>query len=279
MKQAREKFKRCVAAYRDASMKVKTDSGIKRFQESKGYGTWFGKLLPIVGSMENCQPEQSIELGMDQEAPKETESNETPETTPAQSSSETPPSEARPEQPKANSKSKKKSYVPSISGSKKTKTESLLNEIKSSVAALKTVASDNSTADFLTFLIEESDRQKERDDQFMALMRSLIQPVQQPPAPTTYPNFPPASYPVYHHQATPSSVPTTPLPHPQSNQNFAYFPRENQNSAPPPQINTNRYGMTNARVSSTLTRPTAAQSLNFDREMSYSEQLTSADYP
>jgi len=46
-------------------MKVKTSSGIKRFQEDKDLGTWFGKLLPIISSMDNCQPEQAIEPGSD----------------------------------------------------------------------------------------------------------------------------------------------------------------------------------------------------------------------
>ena len=45
-------------------MKVKTSSGIiKRFQEDKTLGSWFGKLLPIISSMDNCQPQQSIEPG------------------------------------------------------------------------------------------------------------------------------------------------------------------------------------------------------------------------
>ena len=45
-------------------MKVKTSSGIiKRFQEDKKLGSWFRELLPIVSSMDNCQPQQSIEPG------------------------------------------------------------------------------------------------------------------------------------------------------------------------------------------------------------------------
>lgn len=58
--QTRQKFKRCINICRDAVMKVKTSSGIKRFQEDKELGSWFGKLLPIISSMDNCQPQQSI---------------------------------------------------------------------------------------------------------------------------------------------------------------------------------------------------------------------------
>ena len=44
-------------------MKVKTSSAIKRFQEDKELGSWFGKLLPIISSMDNCQPQQVIGPG------------------------------------------------------------------------------------------------------------------------------------------------------------------------------------------------------------------------
>ena len=42
-------------------MKIKTASGITRFQEDKAYGTWFNKLFNVMKSTANCQPEQSIE--------------------------------------------------------------------------------------------------------------------------------------------------------------------------------------------------------------------------
>ena len=44
-------------------VKVKTLFGIKRFQEDKELGSWFGKLLPITSSIDNCQPQQAIEPG------------------------------------------------------------------------------------------------------------------------------------------------------------------------------------------------------------------------
>ena len=42
-------------------MKIKTKSGIQRFQEEKNYRIWFGKLMPFVSSMHSCQPQQAIE--------------------------------------------------------------------------------------------------------------------------------------------------------------------------------------------------------------------------
>ena len=63
VKQTREKFKRCVTKCRTAAMIIKTKSGIKRFQEDKGYGTWFSCLYPVISTMDHCQPEQAIEPG------------------------------------------------------------------------------------------------------------------------------------------------------------------------------------------------------------------------
>ena len=40
-----------------------TSYGIKLFWEDKELGDWFGKLLPNISSMDNCQPQQAIEPG------------------------------------------------------------------------------------------------------------------------------------------------------------------------------------------------------------------------
>ena len=59
--QTREKFKKCINICREAAMKIKTKSGIQRFQEEENYGIWFGKLMTFVSSMHSCQPQQAIE--------------------------------------------------------------------------------------------------------------------------------------------------------------------------------------------------------------------------
>ena len=43
---------------------MKTSFGIKRFQEDKEQKNWFGKLLPAVSSMDNCQQEQALEISV-----------------------------------------------------------------------------------------------------------------------------------------------------------------------------------------------------------------------
>ena len=59
--QTRQKFRRCVVACTAAALKIKTSSGIKRFQESKDYGEWFSKLMQHVVTMGSCQRGQAIE--------------------------------------------------------------------------------------------------------------------------------------------------------------------------------------------------------------------------
>ena len=59
--QTRQKFRRCVQMCRNAALKTKTSSGIKRFQENKEYGNWFNNLMQHVVTMDGCQREQAIE--------------------------------------------------------------------------------------------------------------------------------------------------------------------------------------------------------------------------
>ena len=42
-------------------MTIKTGTGIKRFQDSQGYGKWFLTLFAVVKTSESCQPQQAIE--------------------------------------------------------------------------------------------------------------------------------------------------------------------------------------------------------------------------
>ena len=52
-------------------MTIKTASGIKKFQEEKEFGSWFQKLYELVCTMDNCQPEQSIEPHVSKKSIKE----------------------------------------------------------------------------------------------------------------------------------------------------------------------------------------------------------------
>ena len=56
----REKLKMCINICREAAMKIKTNSGIQKFQEEKNCRIWFGKLMPLASSMHSCQSQEAI---------------------------------------------------------------------------------------------------------------------------------------------------------------------------------------------------------------------------
>ena len=55
MNQTRQNFRRFVVTCRVAALKIKTSSGIKRFQESKVYRDWFNKLKQYFVTMDSCK--------------------------------------------------------------------------------------------------------------------------------------------------------------------------------------------------------------------------------
>ena len=59
--QIRTKFKKAVAECKKAALTMKSGSGIKRFQEERGYGASFHQLFSLVKTRDSCQPEQAIE--------------------------------------------------------------------------------------------------------------------------------------------------------------------------------------------------------------------------
>lgn len=61
--QLRTKFKKLVAECKKAALTIKTATGIKRFQDEKGFGQWFNQLFALVKTRDSCQPDQAIEPG------------------------------------------------------------------------------------------------------------------------------------------------------------------------------------------------------------------------
>ena len=62
VQQLRSKFKKCVGTCKQAALTIKSASGIKRFQEDKGFGQCFNSLYNIVKTRDSCYPEMAIEL-------------------------------------------------------------------------------------------------------------------------------------------------------------------------------------------------------------------------
>ena len=59
--QLRTKFKKCVSDCKVAALTIKTATGIKRFQEDKGFGNWFNNLFSLVKTRDSCNPPQEVE--------------------------------------------------------------------------------------------------------------------------------------------------------------------------------------------------------------------------
>ena len=144
--------------------------------------------MPHISAMDNCQPQQSIEPSSiasqeGQEMTSEgqgttsssTENDATPKSGDSEETVETKDNQSPSGKPKGK---KRKSYVPEITSQKKTiKTDEILLEIKETVGKMN---SDNSSKDFLDFLKAESKRQAERDNAFLKLLGSMMQPQPQP---------------------------------------------------------------------------------------------------
>ena len=59
--QLRSKFKKCVSFCKQAALTQQTATGIKCFQEDRGFGNWFKALFEVVKTRDSYQPEQALE--------------------------------------------------------------------------------------------------------------------------------------------------------------------------------------------------------------------------
>ena len=57
----RSKFKKLISECKRAASTIKTASGIKRFQEERGYSAWFNQLFEVVKTRDSCSPELAIQ--------------------------------------------------------------------------------------------------------------------------------------------------------------------------------------------------------------------------
>lgn len=67
--QMRTKFKKCVSQCKQAALTQKTATGIKRYQEDRGFGKWFNALFDVVKTRDSCQPERALEPSISSSSP------------------------------------------------------------------------------------------------------------------------------------------------------------------------------------------------------------------
>ena len=212
VKHTREKFKSCIGNCKDAAMKIKTASGITRFQEDKEYGTWFNKLFNVMETTANFQPEQSIQPDS-QNYGSSSDSKE--KGTNLNSSTNSG------KQEKTN---KRKLFVPIHETTKKAskkREESLNRALESSQKSLE----NDPTREILSLLKEDSERQQQLDERFFTFMERILTTPVTAMQPTPFTFDPASHYYIMQQQSfqTPHHLPQQGR-YPQNNREISYDP-------------------------------------------------------
>ena len=144
--QLRTRFKKAVSDCKKAALTMKSASGIKRFQEEKGFGSWFNQLFALVKTRHSCQPEQAIE----------------PSATPEQSTSSDASENVANEQAEL--------YLPTRKQTKKKNSmESSFNEV---VGMLKTMIENDPMKEYIAFAREEAEKSRQQELRLMEMLMS-----------------------------------------------------------------------------------------------------------
>lgn len=151
--QMRTKFKKLISECKKAALTIRTATGIKRFQEEKGYGSWFDQLYPLVKTRDSCQPEQAIEPSNERELPQSSTSSTSPETIGSDVSANL--------------------FVPLKI--KKAKKENHMNEV---VGMLKNLVDKDPMKDFIAFAKEDAEKSRQQE---LRMMEIMMQSNNQPP--------------------------------------------------------------------------------------------------
>ena len=150
--QLRTKFKKAVAECKKAALTIKTSTGIKRFQDEKGYGSWFDQLFSLVKTRDSCKPELAIEPSSVQSQPDAT-------IDPFLEESET---EDEPE---------KDLFVPIKNASRKRKKDDIQ---KGMLEMMKKAFEKDPMKDYIQFAREEAERSRQHEERMMQMMCSQM---------------------------------------------------------------------------------------------------------
>ena len=143
------KFKKLIGECKKAALPIKSATGIKRFQDNKGYGDWFNPLFNLVKTRDACQPEQAIE----------------PSASGTITSTNTDDSSSASQEG-----SVKKLFVP-VKRNKKSKKKTALEE---ATTLLKQAVEKDPIKDISEFMREEAE--KSRQHELMILQMQSVQP-------------------------------------------------------------------------------------------------------
>ena len=155
--QLRNKFKKCVSECKQAALTQKTATGIKRFQEERGFGNWFNALYSLVKSRDSCKPELALEpSSLDQQSTEVTQEDN----------------------------NKDRLFVPVKKKPKLKPIEKLSETAVEAMNVVKETIKNDPTKDLIAFMREEMDKSREHELKLVGIMQSFRQsnmPFQSPP--------------------------------------------------------------------------------------------------
>lgn len=196
--QLRNKFKKLVSECKKSALTIKSATGIKRFQDQKGYGAWFGRLYALVKTRDSCQPELAREPSMNR-AVDEAALSSVPDDSPGSDSS-----------------------APLFVPIKKTSRKKGKGSTDEVVNMLRTLVENDPLKEFLKFAKEEAEKAREHE---MKLLQMLMGSQAQPQStsyqvPTAYQGHAGFQNPVGYPQSQ-AGYQSTPLNH-QNQQNMTF---------------------------------------------------------
>ena len=139
-------------------MTIKTATGIKRFQEDKGFSNWFQQLFPLVQSRDSCQPEMAIE-------PSSSSLASTSNSPPASTSNSLSASSDLP-QP---NNGVEEQFIPMIKKRRLAKKDSK-DHVAEVVSLLKEAIAQNPTNEMINFMKEEAERSRQHELEVLKLL-------------------------------------------------------------------------------------------------------------
>ena len=175
----RTKFKKCVSECKQAALTLKTATGIKRFQEERGFGKWFNALFALVQSRDSCKPELALEPSSLEKATDEASKND----------------------------GKEGLFIP-VRKRQKVKANDKLGEMAiEAMNVVKESFKNDPTNDLIAFMREEMEKSREHELKLVGLKQSFrqnnapIQVPQQMASSIPYPggsSVPTTSYPIWN---------------------------------------------------------------------------------
>lgn len=181
--QVRTKFKKAIAECKKTALTIKNSTGIKRFIEEKGYGSWFNSLFAIVKTRDACRPDFAVEPSSFSRVrlaslPDSDPSNA--ETSPCSSSAE----------------SKEKVVLPKRS---KRKTDEPLHE---AIGLIRSVVENDPVKEVLSYMSDQAQKSREHELNMLQLLLQALPTQQAEPNPQARPTAPANYHGVYGSSAS-----------------------------------------------------------------------------